>query len=353
MRPPPLVVSRDAAMLDELGRLAAAAGVTPDVEPPGPTALHGWGLAPLVLVGLDAAAELQSLVPPRRPDVHVVTAALLPEHDSADTTYRTALALGAERVLGLPGDAAWLTERLIDAGDDRLAPGRLIGVLGGSGGAGATTFACALAQAASRSGTALVVDTDPLGPGVDRVLGLDATEGVRWPDLEITTGRLGARALRDALPARDRLSALSWPAGLSSPLEPGALRECLSAARRGHDLVVVDLPRSADPLVAEVASRCDLVVLVVAPTVCGAASTTSTVARFEQRGQVGGHWGLVVRGRGLDPDEVARVTGLPLLAEMTDQRRLVESVDLGLGPVPSRRGPLARAAARVLARLHR
>jgi hypothetical protein len=99
--------------------------------------------------------------------------------------------------------------------------------------------------------------------------------------------------------------------------------------------------------VADVASRCDLVVLVVAPTVCGAASATSTVARFAQHRQ----WGLVVRGRGLDPEEIAQVTGLPLLAEMADQRRMAESVDLGLGPVRSRRGPLARAADRVLAQV--
>jgi secretion/DNA translocation related CpaE-like protein len=260
-----------------------------------------------------------------------------------------ALALGAERVLTLPSDAAWMTERLIDAGDDGLTPGRLVGVLGGSGGAGATTFACALAQVAARSGTAVVVDADPLGPGVDRVLGLDASAGVRWSDLESTTGRLGARALREALPAQDRLAALTWATGRSAQLSPDVLRDCLSAARRGHDLVVVDLPRGADPLVADVVPRCDLVVLVVSPTVCGAASTTSTVARFEQRER----WGLVVRGRGIDPEEVARTTGLPLLAEMADQRRVAESVDLGLGPVRSRRGPLGRAARQVLARVGR
>lgn len=346
----PLVVSRDASLVEDVTRLAAAAGVTPVVQPPGVAALQGWPLAPLVLVGHDAGAELASLAPQRRQDVHLLTHGS--DHGAdrdvgSDTTYRVALALGAERVLALPGDAAWLTERLIDAGDDGLAPGRLVGVLGGSGGAGATTFGCALAQVASRSGTALVVDADPWGPGVDRVLGLDATEGVRWSDLESTTGRLGARALREALPSRDGLAALSWPAGRSSPLSVGVMRECLAAARRGHDLVVVDLPRGTDPLVTDVASRCDLVVLVVAPTVCGAASTTSTVSRFEQRGR----WGLVVRGRGLDPVGVARVTGLPLLAEMADQRRVAESVDLGLGPVRSLRGPLARAASRVLAQV--
>jgi secretion/DNA translocation related CpaE-like protein len=338
---PPLLVSRDRHLLDEVARLAAAAGVAPDVQPPGVSVLQGWSLAPLVLVGSDVAGELVALAPPRRSQVHVVA------DQQDDTAYRTALALGAERVLTLPADVAWLTERLIDAGDDGLAPGRLVGVLGGSGGAGATTFACALGQVASRSGTAVVLDADPLGPGVDRVLGLDATAGVRWSDLESTTGRLGARALREALPVQGRLGALTWTAGHSSPLPLGVLRECLSAARRGHDLVVVDLPRGADPLVADVVSRCDLVVLVGSPTVCGTASTTSTVTRFEQRGR----WGLVVRGRGLDPEEVVRVTGLPLLAEMADQRRLAESVDLGLGPVRSRRGPLARAAARVLAQV--
>lgn len=338
----PLVVSRDRSLLDEVTRLAAAAGVTPAVQPPGVAALHAWSLAPIVLVGEDAAAELATLAPPRRSHVHVLLSGA-----RVDAAYRTALALGAERVLVLPEDAAWLSERLIDAGDDGLTQGRLVGVVGGSGGAGATTFACAVGQVAARSGTALVVDADPLGPGVDRVLGLDSTDGVRWSDLESTTGRLGARSLREALPSRDRLAALSWPAGQSTPLAGGTVRECLSAARRGHDLVVVDLPRGLDPLVADVASRCDLVVVVVAPTLCGAAATTSMVTRVDRHRR----WGLVVRGRGLDPDEVARVTGLPLLAEMADQRGLAESVDLGLGPLRSGRGPLGRAAARVLAQV--
>jgi secretion/DNA translocation related CpaE-like protein len=339
---PPLVVSRDASLVDEVTRLAAAAGVTPDVRPPGVPALQGWFLAPLVLVGLDATEELTALAPQRRPQVQVVCSEV--EEESA---YRTALALGAERVLALPRDAAWLTQRLIDAADDGLGAGRLVGVVGGSGGAGATTFACALGQVAARHGTAVVVDTDPLGPGVDRVLGLDSTEGVRWSDLAATTGRLGARSLREALPRQDRLAALTWSAGSASPLSSDVVRDCLSAARRGHDLVVVDLPRGAEPLVAELVARCDLVVVVVAPTLCGVASTSGLVARFGGLG----HWGIVVRGRGLDPGGVAGATGLPLLAEMADQRRLAESVDLGLGPVRSRRGPLARAAAQVLAQV--
>ncbi|UMG94017.1 hypothetical protein [Nocardioides sp. TF02-7] len=40
---------------------------------------------------------------------------------------------------------------------------------------------------------------------------------------------------------------------------------------------------------------------------------------------------------------------LPVLAQMRDQKGLAEALDLGLGPLRSRRGPLARAAAAVLA----
>lgn len=219
--------------------------------------------------------------------------------------------------------------------------------MGGSGGAGATTLACALGQLAARTGTAVVIDADPLGPGTDRVLGLEAQDGVRWDALCQTTGRLSARSLREALPRRGGLGVLTWYAGASETLQAFAVREALSAARRGHDTVVVDLPRALDPLVDEVASRCDLLLIVVTPTVAGVASAARLCARFPIRTGVR----LVVRGQGIDPPEIARVTGVPVVAAMVDQRGLSETIDLGLGPVRSRRGPLGRAAHEVLTRL--
>jgi hypothetical protein len=46
---------------------------------------------------------------------------------------------------------------------------------------------------------------------------------------------------------------------------------------------------------------------------------------------------------------VAELVGAPVVAQMADQRGLAEALDLGLGPVRSRRGPLAAAARTVLA----
>jgi secretion/DNA translocation related CpaE-like protein len=337
-----LLATRDPALHDELTRLAAGAGAEVVTTAEAVDALRAWPSAALVLVGADVAEEVAVLGPPRRPRVHVLALAV-----ASDTTFRVALALGAEQVLELPRDAGRVSTLLSDLGDERTSPGLVVGVVGGSGGAGATTFACALGQVAARAGPALVVDCDPLGPGVDRVLGLDATPGVRWEDLDRTSGHLGARSFREALPGREGLRVLTWSAGSVSVPAPATVRESLSAARRGHDVVVVDLPRAVDPVSEETVARCDAVLVVLRPTVASVAAAARLVGRLPDPGRLG----LVARGTGVDPADLTAVTGVPVLADMGDQRRLAESVDVGLGPARARRGPLARAAAQVLGQL--
>jgi len=339
----PLFVTADESLLEELLRLAAAAGTTPEVAHDVPAALRAWSKAPLVLVGEDLAVPLARAAPTRRDAVFVVLTAPVP-----DRVFQVALALGAESVAELPRSEGWLVERLTDVVDSGPARGLTIGVVGGNGGSGATIFACALAQVAARSGPSVVIDADPLGPGADRILGLDLADGVRWDALGHTTGRLSARALRDSLPRRDGVAALSWyPGPQPRRLQPFSAREALSAARRGHDTVVLDLPRASDPLVDEIASRCDQVLVTVVTTVAGVAAAMRLCRRFPDPGALG----LVVRGPAMDDETLARAVGSPVLQRMGDQRGLAESIDLGLGPVRSRRGPLGRAAVRVLSSL--
>ncbi len=241
----PLLVTADATLRDDLLRLAAAAGVTPDVAAAPAEALRHWASSPLVLVGSDLAAPLAELAPGRRDAVHVVSFGR-----AADDLFRVALALGAQDVTELPRSEAWVVEALTDVGDRARAPGLVVGVVGGSGGAGATTLACALGQTAARrggDGGAVVLDCDPLGPGADTVLGLDGVDGFRWDALCQTTGRFSARALREALPRRDSLGVLTWHPGSTVGLQAFAVREALSAARRGHAHVVLDLPALRRP----------------------------------------------------------------------------------------------------------
>lgn len=338
--PAPLVLTGDEELLGELLPLAAAADVVPVTAADPVTALSSWGRAPVVLVGPDVAAAVEQVVPERRPHVYLVT-----RHHPPDELFRTAVALGAEQVVQLPQSAAWLVELLADLTEQQPGRGRVIGVIGGSGGAGATTFACALGQWAARSGDAVVIDCDPQGPGLDRMLGLERADGFRWDALCQTTGRLSARALREALPRRGSLGVLSWYAGdRVQTLQAFAVREALSAARRGHRTVVVDLPRTPDRLVDEVAARCDELVVVAVGSVVGLA------AAARMRGRFAGHPAvrLVLRGEALSAADVTRAVRLPVAAQMRDQRGLDEAVDLGYGPLRSRRGPLARAAATVL-----
>lgn len=334
----PLFVTRDRSLLDELLRLAAAAGVTPEVVGDAAAALRGWIRAPLVLVGVDVAEEMAQIAPPRRARTHLVSWGPVP-----DEMFRIAMRVGAEGIATLPQSESWLVESMTDLHE--VAPAVLtLGVIGGSGGAGATTFACALGQLAGRRGPSVVIDTDPVGPGVDRVLGVDDESGVRWDSLQQTTGRLSARTLREALPRRAGVGALSWAPGPPGSVQAFALREALSAAQRGHETVVVDLARQHGPLAEELAARCDRVVVLVLPTIPGLASAVRVCELMRGSGPL---W-VVVRGPGVGPTEIAAVTQVPVIATMANQRGLAEAIDLGAGPLRGARGPLARAARVVL-----
>ncbi len=334
----PLLVSADPLLVADVQRLSAAAGVVPEVVRDPGQALRWWSAAPLVLVGPDCAAALAEASPPRRPRVFV-----LGRTPVGDALFRDALGVGAETVAGLPESETWLVELLTDVGDGGAAPGVTIGVIGGAGGAGATVFAAALAQTASATGPTLLVDADPIGAGIDRVLGLEADDGIRWDSMLQTTGRLSSRSLREALPRQGRLSVLTWPPDRPASLQAFAMREVLSAGRRGFEAVVVDLPRHRDAVIEEAITRCDHVVLVSTLTVPAVTSAARVAHRLPE---VSPERHLVTRGTraGVTPEAVSRLLRMPLLAAMSDQRGLDEAIDLGAGPARSRRGALARAA---------
>ncbi|WP_067438611.1 septum site-determining protein Ssd [Nocardioides jensenii] len=338
----PLILTRDQTLHDELQRLAAAAGVAPEATTDPAVALRAWSTASVVLVGADVADELAALQPARRVGVHLVTWGRLP-----DEAFRTAVALGTEGVVELPRCDSWVLEVLADSSERFDVDGVTIGVAGGSGGAGATTFACALALTAAREGPVCLIDTDPLGPGADQVLGMERIDGIRWDALQQTSGRLGARALRDALPHKGELGVLTFggggPSGVET-LQPFAARAAVAAATKGHRLVVLDLPRTGGDLTEELMARCQALVVLTRATLPGLASA----AHFVDVAARSGPLSLVVRGSGVDAAEAQRIVGAPVLTSMPDQRGLDEAIDLGQGPVKSRRGVLARAARDVL-----
>ena len=159
--------------------------------------------------------------------------------------WQLAAAAGAESVQPLPGAEALLVDRLAAAADGP-AKGTTVAVVGGRGGAGASTLACALARTAGRSADVMLVDGDPHGGGLDLLMGAEGMSGLRWPDLAAASGRASPGELRAALPCVDGVTLLSWHRGDPVELPAAAMDLVLGAGRRGHELVVVDLPRGWD-----------------------------------------------------------------------------------------------------------
>lgn len=339
----PVVATADDALLDHLVELASVAGVELDVARDLPALRQRWS-APLVLLGHDLARRVAETPLTRRPGVVLVSTDL----DDAGV-WELAVHVGAEHVAILPDARAWLTERV---GESARGAGRavVVAVVGGRGGAGASCLAAALAVTARRDGRAAVlVDADPLGGGIDLLVGAEEVEGLRWSDLAHASGRLPSRALVDALPGVDGLRVLSWDRGerLHLPREP--LRAVLAGVRESAELVVVDLPRSGGAEIEAVLGLTDTVLLVV-PAEVRAAAAAGRVARAlaTQVSDVR----VVVRGpapAGLDPDLVARSLGLPLAGVLTAEPGLAEAIERGDAPGGTGRGPLARFARQFLA----
>ncbi|WP_407565925.1 septum site-determining protein Ssd [Streptomyces sp. 184] len=337
----PLVVTEDEELLDDLLRLCAAAGTQADVShAPG---RQDWAAAPLVLVGVDSAGRLVAAGPARRDGVVLVG------RDQGDPgVWQRAVAVGAEQVLVLPDQETELVDRIADAAEGVGAQARTVGVVGGRGGAGASTLACALAVTAARAGRRTVlVDADPLGGGLDVLLGGEEAEGLRWPAFASSRGRIGGAALEESLPRLHDVRLLSWDRGGGAAgavsVAPEAMRSVLAAARRRGGVVVVDLPRRVDEPVAEALAQLDVGLLVV-PAELRAVAAAHRVADAVRT--VLGDLRVVVRGPtrgGLMAEDVAELLGLPLAGELPAEPGLPQSAETGAPPPGTRpRTPLSR-----------
>ncbi|PGH49606.1 septum site-determining protein Ssd [Streptomyces sp. Ru87] len=332
----PLVVTEDEALLDDLLRLCAAAGAEAEVCSGTPERGGGWELAPLVLVGADAAHRARGAG--RRQGVLLVSRG--PDDPGV---WRAAVSVGADHVVMLPDAEAWLVDRIADAAEGAGRQALTVGVIGGRGGAGASTLACALAVGAARSGTrTMLIDADPLGGGLDVLLGGERTEGLRWPAFARSRGRLAGGALEESLPELRSLRVLSWDRGDSVHIPAEAARAVLSAARRRGGVVVVDLPRRVDETAGEALAQLDLGLLVVPGELRAVAAAHRVVTAVTPLLR---DLRAVVRGpceAGLDEREVSRLLGLPLAGELPPEPGLAPGRAAGAVPGASGRGPLAR-----------
>ncbi|HEX4427903.1 MAG TPA: septum site-determining protein Ssd [Frankiaceae bacterium] len=339
----PLVVTSEPALLEELLRLCDAAG-TPPLVAADPEALRrAWRGASLVLLGAELAGAAIAL--PRRSRVVVVGS-------SGERLWELAADVGADHVAVLPSAAGWLAGLLGEQSGPPGANGPVVCVIGGQGGAGATTLAAALARtSAARGVPSLLIDADPFGGGIDLALGLESAAGDRWAQVlgETAAGRWRDGFL-DRIPARAGLHLLTPDRDRPTALTAEALRRVVDEGRRRCGLVVIDLPRSVDAVSSAALSAARQVFLVVPAQVRAVAAASQLAGALRL---VTTDVQAVVRGpapSGLSMHAIARSLALPIAGTLRVEPGLARDYERGVPPGQPR-GPLVRLCAQLLDQL--
>ena len=325
---------------DDVARCGAAAGYRMVTGHPA-DCRHEWLRAGAVVVDGGALEALARATPPERPGVIVVAG------PDDEPPWRAGLIVGAQGGFVLTSDESALVAALSGVRRPVRGAARVLAVVGGHGGAGASSLAAATALTAALDGPVLLMDADPIGAGLDLLLGAERRPGLRWGDITGQTGSIAGPALSAALPsAADGLKVLTRARDDGTALHPDTVLAVLDAARSHGDTVIADAGRATDAACAGVLDTADLVVVIAGASVPAVSATRRLVGRIGTRSETA----LVVRGPspgGLTADEIARAVGLPLLTGIREQRGLArqsESGGLRLGA----RAPLATAATTVL-----
>ena len=332
----PLICTSDERLLDIALDWCSAVGLTPEVIHDCSLARHSWRAAPFVLVGSDLAGEVVRHAPPRRPHTYVIS------HSALQTPWDAALAIGAEDVLEASNGGRALA--VLTGAVDGAGEACVISVVGATGGAGASCLSAGLAfEAARRGSRVLLVDGDPLGGGVDVLLGMEEVHGLRWPDIGSRAGPITADSLSGALPQTQGVWVLSW--SRDDPGGPPASSGVLAAAARGFDVLVCDVPRHVDNLGADLLARSVLAVVVVPEDIRSIGAAQGALRRVRAACS---SVAVVTAARrpGLARDAVAEALGAPVVSRLRPDPRLRAALDHGAGPSGSRL--LRRAAAPVL-----
>jgi secretion/DNA translocation related CpaE-like protein len=337
-----LVIAHAPEPAGTLVRLVRAAGGDPVVADAVPGPLPMDAALAVAQWPVEAATELALA----RAGLPLV---LICADEPGPQVWRDAVRLHAETVAVLPDAEPWLAARVARA-VRTAARAPVIAVIGGCGGAGATTLGAALALTAARRDLAVtLLDLDPLGGGVDLLLGAETAPGLRWQDLRNAPGRLPAGSVRSTAPLACGVSLLTWDRSDAPRVRPAAVEAVMECATDDADLVVADLSRGLDDAGRVVLSTARAVFVVVRADV---RATAAAVRVVEQLERFAGELAVVVRGpapTGLSAETVADTLGLPLAGDLRPEPGLAAALDRGDVPPVRPRGPLAGLATRLLA----
>ncbi|WP_157544456.1 hypothetical protein [Jonesia quinghaiensis] len=226
------------------------------------------------------------------------------------------------------------------------SPGVVLAVTGATGGAGTSLLAAALADELSTRGPTILLDTHFGGAGLEVLLGMEDSTGVKWPELHDARGALDWTHLETQLPTWRGVHVVTCtrtaPVFPATPTVNTVLASAVAAGRN----VVVDAPAS---IVHNHHHLLTHHLVLAARNVCGVAGAAALAGLPSP----GGGRSVVTspqRPVSMTPQQVARYVRLPLAGEWPHVRGLAEAVEHGATAVDLPRGA-HKAARRVVARL--
>jgi len=238
-------------------------------------------------------------------------------------------------------------------------PTPLVAVVGATGGAGTSCVAAAAAHGlrrASRRG--VLVDLDAAGPGAEVLLGIEAEPGARWPELSGARGEVDGGGLVAALPRWGAVPVLSGSRLAPEAPDDDVVLDVCAALLRSGEAVVLDLPRPGawTPAARALLADADDVLVATPLSITGAAGAVALCGALERMpaGSGAGRVRLVARATRtarVHAQEVEKLTGLQVAAQVAEDRALTAAIERGEGPRVARGtrlGALAGELARVL-----
>ncbi|MGL5406904.1 MAG: septum site-determining protein Ssd [Propionibacteriaceae bacterium] len=302
------LLTRDEELSDIVLSSAAAAGVTVQLVS------KVSSVSGLLFVGSDAIADVVEQGTPLRTQIVLIG------EDPDELAYGS-MSLNA-RVLVLPDGKPWLSQLL--ATSAMQTQGKVIGVVGGSGGVGTSTTAAGLAYSLRDQGRRIaLVDADIGSGGLDLLLAAETARGWRWPALIHASGDVAD--LSESIIDLDGISLVSQARnGTTPPLT--AVEAVVRSLSRSHEVVVMDLGRESKNMT----SWCDYILMVVAGNVMSVAAASRAVDNM--RSVLQGAAGLVVRQGAIHETEVAAAIGMPLVGKVVNDKGLLRGYNEGVAP---------------------
>ena len=309
-----LVITQNTQLVNEVEKICAVTQATVNFKP---AATEADSISAHTVL-MDA--ELDSII--NHPNVVIVTTG-----EPGQIIWQKAVATGAKYVAFLPDARPWLLENLTPKSNKQA---HTIGVLGASGGLGASLLASFIAiHFAQSNQKVLLTELNPVSGGLDVLWGIESEKGMRWSHLSNELSQFLVQDVMRSIPAINGVSILSTDlAGISN--EKSAT-DLIRALKTEVNIQIIDLPSPQATSFGELVNMCDELLIIVGSSIKSISAANQLVNQLPQFGKAK----LIVRnlsGTNITDLNIAKTLNLQLIGQIPTELKLVEHLEQGLSP---------------------